>query len=112
LRLELSRRGIHCVDANNDVETGIQIMTSMVRDGTCLVLDRCKNLIREIEGYSWDTKAAERGEDKPIKKDDHITDCLRYCLASHKVSTYKPFKQEENAQMGFGTRYKPTRRHI
>lgn len=91
LRLELARKGIHCVDANNDVDTGIQAMTSLVRDGKCLVLDRCKNLIREIEGYSWDTKAAERGEDRPIKKDDHITDALRYCLASHKVSqTYSP----------------------
>lgn len=112
LRLELSRRGIHCVDANNDVENGIQIMTQMVRDGTCLVLDRCKNLIREIEGYSWDPKSAERGEDKPIKKDDHITDCLRYCLASHKVSTYKPYKDDQNNQGFSGNRYTPTRRTI
>ena len=112
LRAELSRKGIHCVDANNDVESGIQIMTSMVRDGTCLVLDRCKNLIREIEGYSWDTKAAERGEDKPIKKDDHIIDALRYTLGSHKVSTYKPYKGDEGQQGFGGNRYRPTRRHI
>lgn len=91
LRLELSRKGIHCVDANNDVETGIQIMTSMVREGTCLVLDKCKNLIREIEGYSWDTKAAERGEDRPIKKGDHLIDSLRYSLCTHKVAVYNPY---------------------
>ena len=111
LRLELSRRGIHCVDANNDVETGIQIMTSMIRDGTCLVLDKCKNLIREIEGYSWDPKSAERGDDKPIKKDDHITDCVRYCLASHKVATYNPYKNPPETGFG-GNRYTPTRRPI
>ena len=109
LRAELARRGIHCVDAENDVETGIQMMTSMIRDGTCLVVDKCKNLIREIEGYSWDTKAAERGEDKPIKKDDHIIDALRYALASHKVSTYQPFKDPGTQGFG-GKRYTPTRR--
>lgn len=111
LKMELARRGIHTVDANNDVETGIQIMTSMVRDGTCLVLDKCKNLMREVEGYSWDTKAAERGEDKPIKKDDHGIDALRYCLASHKVSSYQPYKNPPQSQ-GFGSMYKPLRRQI
>jgi PBSX family phage terminase large subunit len=96
LRAELARWGIHCVDADNNVESGIQIMTSLIRDGKCLVLDKCRNLIREIEGYSWDPKAAERGEDKPIKKDDHCVDALRYALASHKVATYQPYKQNHN----------------
>lgn len=96
LRAELSRRHIHCVDAENDVETGIQTMTTMIFRGTCLVLDRCKNLLREIEGYSWDPKAAERGDDKPIKKDDHILDALRYCLTSHKVAEYQPYKQNHD----------------
>jgi phage terminase large subunit len=87
-------------------------MTSMVRDGTCLVLDKCKNLIREIEGYSWDPKSAERGEDKPIKKEDHLCDCLRYCLASHKVTTYNPYKKDDGQQGFGGNRYRPTRRTI
>ena len=92
LKAELNRRGIHTTDANNDVEEGIQRMTSDIRDGKCLVLAKCKNLLREIEGYSWDPKAAERGEDKPIKKDDHCLDALRYVLATHKVSVYQPYK--------------------
>jgi hypothetical protein len=33
-------------------------------------------------------KAAEKGEDKPIKKDDHSIDSLRYAVYSHKISTY------------------------
>src|SRR5208337_565496 len=106
------RRGIHCVDANNDVETGIQLMTSMVRDGKCQIMSSCANLIREIEGYSWDPKVAERGEDKPIKKDDHILDAFRYTLASHKVSTYQPFKNPPKDPGFGGNRYQPTRRTI
>lgn len=109
LRAELSRRGIHCIDADNDVETGIQNMTTMVHKGTCQIMDTCPNLIREIEGYSWDSKVAERGEDKPIKKDDHILDALRYVLNTHKVSTYKPFKDDKPPNFG-GPDYRPTRR--
>lgn len=96
LRAELARRRIHCVDANNDVQSGIQTMTSMVRDGKCLVMDKCKNLIREIEGYSWDNKAAERGDDVPIKQADHCLDSLRYAIHSHKVPTYQPYQQQQD----------------
>lgn len=111
LKAELSRRNIHCTDANNDVEEGIKRMTSDVRDGKCFVMSKCANLIREIEGYSWDTKAAERGDDKPMKTDDHAIDALRYCLNSHKVAIYQPYK--DPGQQGFGgNRYTPTRRHI
>lgn len=107
LRAELNRMGIHTTDANNDVEEGIQIMTSMVRDGKCLVFDRCMNLIREIEAYSWDSKAAERGEDRPIKKDDHAIDALRYILASHKIPKYNPYKSESDPTNYIQKRFDP-----
>ena len=112
LREDLSRRNVHCVDATNDVLPGIQRMASYVHDGICQIKSNCTNLIREIEGYSWDPKAAERGEDKPIKKDDHILDSLRYCLFTHKVPRYNPYK-EPPGQQGFGgNQYTPTRRRI
>ena len=38
----------------------------------------CEGLLNEIPGYLWDDKAAERGEDAPIKADDHSIDALRY----------------------------------
>lgn len=99
LKAELHRRGIHTTDADNDVETGIQKMTSDVRDGKCLILSKCTNLIREIETYSWDSKAAERGYDEPIKKDDHLIDGLRYVIKSHHIAEYKPYKHNPNDYM-------------
>lgn len=89
-QLELRRRGIHVVHANNDVENGIAIMTSEMKKGNLYVMRECENTIREIESYVWDPKAAERGYDEPLKKDDHACDALRYALASHKVSVYDP----------------------
>ena len=35
-------------------------------------------LAGELAGYRWDTRASERGEDKPVKEDDHSVDALRY----------------------------------
>ena len=90
-QLELRRRGLHTVHANNDVENGIQKMTSEMKKGSLMVCSECTNLIREIEGYVWDPKAADRGYDEPLKKDDHGVDALRYIINSHKVSVYEPY---------------------
>lgn len=86
---ELQKLGMHVVKANNDVENGIQMMTSEMAKGNLYVCEDCPNTIREIESYVWDPKAAEKGYDEPLKKDDHTTDSLRYILATHKVSSNK-----------------------
>lgn len=90
-QLELRRRGMHVVHANNDVENGISMMTSEMKKGNLYVLKECKNTIREIESYVWDPKAAEKGYDEPLKRDDHSVDALRYAIASHKVVHYDPY---------------------
>lgn len=91
MKEDLRRLGVHTIDANNEVLDGIGIMCSEMSKGNLVVLDRCPNLIREIESYVWDSKAAEKGWDEPLKRDDHALDALRYALATHKVSTYQPY---------------------
>lgn len=91
-QIELNRRGLHTVHANNDVDNGIQMMTSEMKKGNLYVCSECTNTIREIESYVWDSKASEKGYDEPLKKDDHTVDALRYAIASHKVSVYEPYK--------------------
>lgn len=88
MKYELQRKGMHVVPANNEVEDGIMIMTSEMKKGNLFIMKECKNLIKEIEGYVWDARKAARGEDAPIKVNDHCCDCLRYICATHKVSTY------------------------
>lgn len=70
-KVELRKRGIHVVDAINDVVEGINFMTSEMQKGNIYVLSECENTIREIESYVWDVKSSEKGEDQPLKKDDH-----------------------------------------
>jgi len=91
---ELSRRGKHVVHANNNVTQGIQIMCDSVRNGRCLIMENCTNLIKEIEGYVWDPREAKHGYDEPLKENDHCVDALRYILASHKVAKYQPYKHD------------------
>lgn len=93
-KVEMRKRGIHMVDANNEVLDGITMMTSEMKRGTIVICDECKNLIREIESYVWDQKQALKGYDEPLKKDDHAVDALRYAIATHHVSTYDPYKQD------------------
>lgn len=92
MKLELRRRGLHVIEANNDVVNGIEYMTSEMSIGNLFILKDCPNLIREIENYVWDTKKSQQGEDAPVKKGDHAIDSLRYCLATHKVNTYQPYQ--------------------
>jgi hypothetical protein len=40
-------------------------------------------VIKEIGSYRWDPKASDRGEDKPIKDNDHALDALRYAVYTH-----------------------------
>ncbi len=91
MKLELQRRGMHIVEANNDVYNGIQEMCTQMGKGNLYVLKDCPNLIREIEGYVWDSKKSAQGDDAPVKKADHCCDALRYVLATHKVAVYNPY---------------------
>jgi PBSX family phage terminase large subunit len=87
-KVELRRRKIAVVDADNDVLAGIETTASEMKKGNLFILDTCVNLIREIEGYVWDDAKIEKGIDAPLKKADHAIDGLRYLCKSHKVNTF------------------------
>ena len=108
MQVELRRRGLHPIHANNDVENGIQTMCKEMKDGNLVVMDTCKNTIREIESYVWDPKEAAKGFDAPLKKDDHSLDALRYALQTHKV--VEPYTDKHNPDEYRRNRYDTSRR--
>jgi len=82
-KVALRRRGFMVRDAENDVLEGIRMTSTMIAKRRLRVnRDRCKNLIKEISSYVWDEKAAERGQEKPVKQNDHACDALRYLVAT------------------------------
>ena len=48
--------------------------------------ESCKNSITQVQTYCWDTKAQQRGEDKPLKVDDHCPDMWRGGLFGSRLS--------------------------
>lgn len=75
---ELKSRGLRIKKANNDVLDGIRYTGSMLNDDKIRFNPECKNTIQEFSAYIWDKKAADRGEDKPVKDHDHAMDAVRY----------------------------------
>ena len=109
-KVDMQRRGIHVIDANNDVFNGIQYMTSEMAKGNLFVCSECKNVIREIEGYVWDSKKAEKGIDAPMKVADHSLDAIRYAIYTHRVTTYDPYADKERQKEWMSNKYMPSRR--
>jgi PBSX family phage terminase large subunit len=64
--------------AKNEVIQGIANTSTAFNDGLFMIDRSCKNIIKELHSYTWDDKAAARGEDKPIKVFDHCCDDMRY----------------------------------
>ncbi|MDE7239268.1 MAG: PBSX family phage terminase large subunit, partial [Lachnospiraceae bacterium] len=75
---ELKKRGYQTKKAKNDVMDGIRYVASLLVLNQIAFCRCCENTIKEFASYVWDAKAAERGEDAPVKKADHGMDALRY----------------------------------
>lgn len=75
---ELKQRGYRIKKARNDVLDGIRFVASLLNQGGMAVHESCTETVKEFASYVWDEKAAERGEDKPVKQYDHCMDAVRY----------------------------------
>lgn len=78
-RAEIRSRGLRVKDGDNAVLDGIRMTSTMIGQGKIkMVKAKCQRTIGDILSYVWDEKAAERGEERPIKMADHGADGLRY----------------------------------
>lgn len=75
---ELRKRGFNVRKAKNDVEDGIRVVGSALNLELIYFQTSCIETLKEFASYTWDAKAGERGEDKPVKQHDHCMDAVRY----------------------------------
>lgn len=75
---ELKKRKFNIKKAKNDVLDGIRFTASLLSECKIFFSKKCTNTIKEFNSYVWDEKAANRGEDKPVKENDHAMDAVRY----------------------------------
>jgi PBSX family phage terminase large subunit len=71
-KIALRQSDLPVLDANNDVLLGIKICSKFIGGKNIVIHRGCTTLREHLQSYSWDSKAADRGEDKPVKKNDHI----------------------------------------
>ena len=77
---ELRQRGFRVIKASNDVLEGIRCVADALNERRLLVRPCCTGTLREFASYVWDDAAVSRGEDRPVKQNDHAMDMIRYAL--------------------------------
>lgn len=72
----LRKRGKYqVIPADNAVLDGIRETATCLQTGKIKISPKCKNWLKEAQGYVWDEAD---GEDRPVKVNDHSMDQMRY----------------------------------
>ncbi|MBB4915078.1 PBSX family phage terminase large subunit [Streptosporangium saharense] len=77
---QLHRDGLLPMMGDNSVLDGIRTVSNLIAADQLRVHRSCHGFLGEIGSYSWDERKAERGDDAPVKTDDHSLDAARYGL--------------------------------
>lgn len=106
---ELKRKGVNVrevIKGKDSVRNGINIVRELFKSNRLYIHESCKNLIWELETYSYPDKKAEHNEEeKPIKENDHALDALRYALSMESiVKSASPFTVHRPHYTGFNKR--------
>lgn len=96
---EFGNFGIHFISYNpetmkkiNDVHIGINLVQQYLLEGKIQIFKHCEVLIKQMEQYQWEPNNSKIGLDarpRPLKKDDHSVDALRYLISARITSKTK-----------------------
>jgi len=71
-------------EGDNDIDKGIAKIKSLFSNDMIHIDRSCENLLKELESYQYDRDRIRNNlTEKPMKKDDHALDALRYGLTNH-----------------------------
>ena len=76
-RRELVKHGVVSIPANNAVLFGIDRVNSAIEGNRLFISENCRSLIECCAAYAYGVDGV-----KPVKKNDHLADALRYLIAS------------------------------
>ncbi|RJL21130.1 PBSX family phage terminase large subunit [Bailinhaonella thermotolerans] len=77
---QLFRDGFAPTLGANRVNDGIRTVSNLIAADHLRVHASCSGFLSEIGSYCWDEAKADKGEDHPVKIDDHSLDAARYGL--------------------------------
>lgn len=100
---ELKRRNVNTrevLKAKDSVRNGINVVRELFKANRLFIHESCKNLIWELETYSYpDKKADHNEEENPIKENDHALDALRYALSMETISSEGEYNFVQSAPL-------------
>ena len=80
--------------ANNSVVDGIRNTSTLIANRKLFIYKDCKDLLRELKLYCWDSKSVE---DKVIKENDHACDDMRYfVMGTCRTTLLRELNNNEN----------------
>ena len=88
------RHHIKIIGAKNAVMRGIQLLSYCLNTDKFTIAKHCVEDAEEFSVYSWDPKAADKGQDEVIKQDDHCMDRNRYAVMTDSIL----FKTKKNCR--------------
>ena len=92
---ELKKRGVNVREVlkNKDsIKNGINVVRELFKTNRLRIHESCKNLIWELETYSYPDSRPDRNDDEnPIKEGDHAMDALRYALTMDNALTVEQY---------------------
>lgn len=78
---QCKRAGLPIVKADNDVQSGIAKIKSLLQKSKLYISKSCRHTIAEMEAYRYKRdKTGINPEEQPVKCDDHTCDAARYAL--------------------------------
>ncbi|GEM_PF-5265867 len=70
---EFRNAGIQTIPGNNDIPAGIGTVKELLAHDKLIITQECRHCINEFQTYKWN-----EGTDRPLKRNDHTMDALRY----------------------------------
>ena len=92
---ELKKRGVNTrevVKNKDSIKNGISVVRELFNTNRLRIHESCKNLIWELETYSYpESRPAHNEDENPIKEGDHAMDALRYALTMDNALTVEQY---------------------
>lgn len=92
--------GLPARPGNNVVQTGIRALQTLFFRDRIHIAARCDEVVRQLEKYRWVTPARSQHDapDKPVKRDDHLLDALRYAVMSLPIPEVSGLEAERKSR--------------
>lgn len=85
---EYAENNLYLTLGDNDVIAGISRLNALLKQKRLLITENNENLIKELPGYRWEKYSSTKlqskrnPQEKPVKRNDHSIDALRYGVMS------------------------------